>query len=480
MSPSEADERTGGPRPHAQCARPSPGRHHASASLRGRWTAPAGLSPTWRRILGALVGVQLAVIIVVAMTVTFRFHFLTLIDEEAHFAYIQQIAQHGSLPVLGKTENSQEGLAMSQGVYPRPTTIDPKKDGLGGYSYEAFQPPLYYIAAVPAFYLAPNYVDKVYTIRFFDALLLFTSIALAGRLCRLVLADRWMIGWSMTMVFFALPGVVVRFVTISNLALAVPLAVLFVSELWIAWSRRSLRRLLVAGVVLGFCVLTELELVVLIPVFVLVAVAEARRRRREQAIFRLAVIAIVPLVIMSPWFVFNESNYHMLTAGPIAIEEQTPIVNPHHLHYSITNLPNDTVTKILDPTLPAEWAFILSSHPALNYIDELLAVLLVPASIVMILALGRRLWSIPSAILGLPWLLNVFELWYIRYGEQWTILARYTFPTLPSLLVLAADGTDAIRARFLPVLVTAGATGGVIVIWAYLLFGYTGGYAIHW
>ncbi len=94
--------------------------------------------------------------------------------------------------------------------------------------------------------------------------------------------------------------------------------------------------------------------------------------------------------------------------------------------------------------------------------------------------MGRRLWSIPSAILGLPWVLNVFELWYIRYGEQWTILARYTYPTLPALLVLAAAATDTIRTRFLPVLVTAGATCGVAVVWAYLLFGYTGRDAIHW
>ena len=68
---------------------------------------------------------------------------------------------------------------------------------------------------------------------------------------------------------------VVRFVITFNLALAVPLAVLFVSELWIAWCRRSLRRLLSAQTLFGLCVLTELVLVFLIPVLTLVAVAEA-------------------------------------------------------------------------------------------------------------------------------------------------------------------------------------------------------------
>ncbi len=418
-----------------------------------------GFRPPGDECSGGLIVIQLAVTVVVTITMTFQFHFLTMIDEEAHFAYIQQIAEHGSLPVLGKTENSLQGLAMSQGIYPRPTTIDPKKDGLGGYSYEAFQPPRYYIAALPAFYVSSNYIDKVYAIRFFDALLLFASIALAGRLCRLVLADRWMIGWSMTMVFFALPGVVVRLVTISNLALAVPLAVLFVSELWIAWSRHSLRRLVIAGAVLGLCVLTELELVVLLPVFALVCVAEALRRRGERAVVRLAVIAVLPLVVMAPWFVFNESTYHMLTAGPIAIEEQTPIINPHHLHYPITDLPSTTVSSILEPTLPAEWTFALGGQAAVNYIDQLVAIFLIPVSLILILGMGRRLWSISSAILGLPWVLTVMELWCIRYGEQWPVADRYAYATLPAFLVLAADGMDTFRARFLPVLVTAGANG---------------------
>ena len=413
----------------------------------------------------------------VGLFTALHFHFFTAIDEEAHFSYVQQIAQHGSLPVLGKTETSLEGLALDQGVYPRRTTIDPKHYGLGGLSYEAFQPPLYYASAVPAFYAVGNFRDKVYAIRLYGYLLLLVSVVLAARLARAVLADRWMIGWSILLVFFTLPGVVVRCTTVGNLALAVPLTVLFGTELWIAWKRHSTGRLMLAGLLAGLCVLTQLELVLLLPVFALVLVAEARRRRAARTWAPLVVALLIPVVVTAPWFIFNEANYHMLTAASLAIKEQIGIINPHHLHFSINQLPNDTVGSILDPTLPAEWGAGLSGQPTLRFFVQALAVLMVPGSVVLILALGRRLWTVASAILGLPWLLNVVELWYIRYGQQWSIVARYTYPTLPLLLMLASDATETIRARYLPVVMSIGATVALSAIWWFYIFDYTGRFA---
>jgi 4-amino-4-deoxy-L-arabinose transferase-like glycosyltransferase len=422
--------------------------------------------------------VQIALVVTFSLVTVFQFHYWAPTDEEAHFSNIQQIAQHGSLPVLGKTETSQQGLAILQGIYPRPTTIDPKHFGLGGLAYEAFQPPLYYIVAVPVFDIAGNYIHKIYALRIFDLLLLLGTVALTARLNRVVLRERWMIGWSMTLVFFLLPGVIVRFVTISNLALAAPLTMIFATELWIAWRDHSSKRLMVAGAVVGLCVLTELELIVLLPVLGLVVVAEAYRRRSFPAVLPLVVAVAIPLVLIAPWFAFNEAHYHMLTAGPIAIREQMQVVNPQHLHFSLSQLPNDTVASILDPTLPGEWGPILAGHAALSYLDQLVAVLLLPAGLVMILSLGRRLWSIPTAILGLPWLLIVFEMWYIRYGEQWAIFVRYTYSVIPILLTLVAVSTDTFRARFMPVLVTALATTSVAIIWFFIIFGFTGPYQL--
>ena len=474
-----AEERVRSEEPTAE-----PRRRHTRSHVRSGGpgvslgTTPPGLSPFWRRALVALLAVQVIIIVTAGIVVAAQFKFPSVIDEDAHYSYVQQIAQHGSLPVLGKTETSLQGLALEQGIYPRPTTINPRTDGLGGLSYEAFQPPLYYITAVPAFDITGNYKDKVYALRAYGVLLLLVSVVLAARLSRAVLRERWMIGWSIVMVFFALPGVVVRFATIGNVGLAVLLAILFATELWVAWDRHATGRYMVAGAVLGLCVLTQLEMVILGPVFALVVVAEVWHRRSFRSWRPLIVAVAIPLLLVAPWFAFNEANYHMLTAGPIAIEEQTEINNPHHVHYSISQLPNDTVNSILDPTLPAEWGNALYGHAALAYLDQLLVVLLVPAGLVLALGLGRRLWTIRSGILGLPWILSVLEMWYIRYGEQWLIFARYTYPTLPILLVLVGEATETFRARFLPVVVSAGATASLICIWAFFLFSFSGTWSI--
>ncbi len=459
-------------------------------------STPPGLGRGWRGVLVGLLTVQVVTIAVLGVVVAFRAPVFSPVDEEAHYSYVQQIAQHGSLPVLGRSPTSLQGLEIAEGTYPRPPTRRYTLGELSGIDYEALQPPLYYLAAVPAFDLTPNYADKVYSLRLFDVVLLLATLAGAGRLARVVLRDRWMIGWAFTLVFFALPGVVVRFVTISNLPLAVPLAILFATELWIGWQRHSGRRLTLAGLFLGLAVLTQLEELFLVPVFAVVVGAEAWRRGRakpvrspgtartarppvRKVLAPLAVAVAVPIVLTAPWFLFNEANYHMLTAGPIAIAEQTPAVNPHHLHFALRNLPNDTVRYLSDPTLPEEWAGALAGLPALWYLEMLLAVLVVPASLLVTAGLGRRLWSVPVAILGLPFVANVFELWYIRYGQQWFITVRYLYTSLPILLVLAAGSAVCVlRSRVMPVLVTALATGGVLAIWAYFLWSFHGAWAL--
>ncbi len=472
--------------------------------------APPGLGRGWRRGLIGLLVLQLLVIGVLGVVVALRFPVFSPIDEEAHYSYVQEIAQHGSLPVLGRTRTSPQALAVEERTYPSPATTTYPPSELKAMSYEAFQPPLYYLTAVPAFDLTSNYRDKLFSLRFYDVLLLFASVAAVGRLARVALKDRWMIGWAFTLVFFALPGVIVREVTVSNQGLGILLSILFATELWIAWDRHAGRRYIAAGVVLGLAVLTEFELVELVPVFVLVVGAEAvgrwrarqpdliagspealseapisrrpahkARRSTRRALAPLAVALAVPLVLAAPWVAYNESTYHMVTAGPLAVAEQAPTVNHYHRHFAISNLPNDTASYLLHPALPDEWGGAFNKQPALSYLTTLLDVLMVPASLVMIVGLGRRLWSIRVAILGLPWVFNLLEMWYIRYGEQWSIEARYTYTALPILLVLAAGGACCVfGSRKLPVVVTMVATGSLVAIWAFLLTSGAGRWAL--
>jgi hypothetical protein len=432
----------------------------------------------WRQLLGTLVAVQLVGLVAVASIVAARFPVFSPIDEGAHYTYIQQIAQHGSLPVLGKTLASPQELAISQGVYPRPTTINPRTDGLGGLSYEAFQPPLYYMTAVAPFDLFHNYKTKVYAVRYYDVLLLVASALLSGLLARMVLGRRyWLFGWSAMLSVLLLPAVVVRSVTISNMALAGPMVLAFVVATWVAWRKHSSALYLVSGALAGLCVLTELELLAMLPVLLVVLVAEAWHRRPHPVsvaswsrhLLPVVAAGLVALVVIAPWIGFNEVHYHMWNAGKLAVREQMAIVNPHHLHFSLPQLPNDTVAFLSDPTLPAEWGGAFGGHPFFGYVDQLLAVAVIPLGLLVAVATLRRRLTIDSAIVALPWLLTIVVLWYVRYGEQWFITARYYYPELPVWILFVAGGVvGAARSPKTLVYLSALPVAGLALVWVNL------------
>ena len=145
------------------------------------------------------------------------------------------------------------------------------------------------------------------------------------------------------MLIFLMPGVVVRMVTISNLALAVPLGVLLGTELWITWERRSPRRLMLCGLLVGCGLLTDLYLVEFVPVAVLVAVVVLWHHRTRRDVLYACGGGVIAFLVVLPWLAFNEAKYHLLFAGPIAKREQLSIVNPHHVYFSANQVPGLTL-----------------------------------------------------------------------------------------------------------------------------------------
>jgi hypothetical protein len=115
-----------------------------------------------------------------------RFVVWAQIDEAQHFAYVEELAEDARLPWLGRDTVSDEVLAISHGTSPGPSPVDPAAAGLGGQSYEAFQPPLYYVLAVPAFLVAADHLDKVRVLRAFDVLLLLAAAGALWLLARQV------------------------------------------------------------------------------------------------------------------------------------------------------------------------------------------------------------------------------------------------------------------------------------------------------
>src|SRR3954452_24411015 len=136
--------------------------------------------------LRALIVAQVVAVAVLAAITVARYPVWTLVDEAQHFDYIQAIADDGRLPVITGLVSPQVE-AIDENVSPAPPRRDRARRGLAGRSYEAQQPPLYYLLATPAFSIASDYDTKVKVVRAFDVLFLLGAIAVFLLLCKEVL-----------------------------------------------------------------------------------------------------------------------------------------------------------------------------------------------------------------------------------------------------------------------------------------------------
>jgi len=415
--------------------------------------------------LTAVSAALVACVVITGSIIALRFQIYSPIDEGAHFSYVEQIANHGTLPVLGRTLESRQTVAVGLGVDPRVTPINVRSAGIDGLSYEAFQPPLYYVIAVPVFDLSSNYHTKVILLRFFGLLLLLCSIALFGRLCRLVLKERWLYGLATGMLVFALPGMVVSSVNISNSALELPLVIACVIELWQAWEKDSFKHLLWAALLLGLGVLTMLFALAFAPVFLLVAGILVWRQRTRRSVLLAGTAGMVAVFPIVPWLIWNQSTYHQLYAGSIAKAEQISIVNPTRLHYGLNYVIPLLPKRMFRPVLAQELALV--GHPAIGFWATVLGVFLTVGAVVVGL-LAPRLIASGYWILVLPWLSGVLLVVGITLVAQWpVVLSRYANATLPFLaLFIAASVLLLLRDAWAYVATVTGLSVFLIVLWA--------------
>lgn|GEM_PF-872038 len=416
-------------------------------------------------VFGASAVALVLCVVVFGSLVALRAPVWAPVDEGAHFEYVQYIAQHGSLPVLGKQYASLRDLKLDPTFSTRHWGTDPRKMGILGLAYEDFQPPLYYALAVPAYDLSGNLHTKVIILRFFDLVLLGASMLLLARLARRVMEERWLIGFTAGMLVLAMPGVVVRAVTVSNTSLAVLLTIAFATVLWIARATGRASRLVAAGVLLGLALLTNLFALVLFPVYVLVAIGVVRRSPTRRDLVLAGGGGAIACLLVVPWLAFNLVEYHALTATSLAKSEQQATVNPHHLFYGLGFVADKAGSWLIAPVMPQEWT--LADHPVLTWIVGLLTFAVVPLALLLGLSMGRRVVTAGYWILVLPAALNLLMCAGITYFVQWEIeLSRYMYPTLPLLAVFGAVSAVAMVRdhRLIPVTVAL-LTVGMVTLW---------------
>ena len=164
--------------------------------------------------------VQLAALLVAAVATVARFPVWALVDEAAHFDYVQSIAEDGRLPVLDEDRVHDEVLAIDEGVYPAAPRVPASERGLFGRSYEGFQPPLAYLLATPVVRGAerPRGASCGRCAGSASCCSAWRS-CLTWLLARRVVPDAPLAAFSAALTFLLWPGVVVRAVTFSNAGL---------------------------------------------------------------------------------------------------------------------------------------------------------------------------------------------------------------------------------------------------------------------
>lgn len=214
-----------------------------------------------------LIAAQLAVIAVAGLATVFSMPRFTG-DEAAHYSYAQSVAEDHRLPLLGEDLISSQAEAIYEGTYPAPGRLERTERGLGGYSYEAFQPPLTYVLAAPVFLAGgSNYVLKLRLLRLFGLVFLFSAAWLLWRLVRAITEpdEHPEPHFALALTVFLWSGMVLRTVTFSNAGLEIVIGIGLTIALWHAWRRSSPRFLLFAAVLFGVGLLTRLTVVTFLP-----------------------------------------------------------------------------------------------------------------------------------------------------------------------------------------------------------------------
>ncbi|HEX8103966.1 MAG TPA: glycosyltransferase family 39 protein [Solirubrobacteraceae bacterium] len=379
-----------------------------------------------------LVAVQVAAIVVLGLVTVIRFHVWAGVDERAHFANVEQLAEHGRYP------RQEELVSRDVQRVTLPDPPDPRSEGLYGRAYEGVQAPLYYALAVPAYLIPLDGRGKVTVLRLFDLALLLVALVLAAVLARELLGDRWRFGFAAVAVVVLWPGVLVRMITVSNDVLAVPAALLFALLAVRAYKQRTPRRLLLAGLVLGLAILTKATLVYLVPVLVLLAADVLRRPGPSRGARAAAVLALaLPALLVLPWVLVNHARYgtYALVGGTAEIAALFPVDPRLDVDGVLPRL-----GRLTEAALPQEFD---PTHqtPLGGIVTRGLVVALLAFAIAGAAAGRKRLGAAAAAALGLPLLAGVAGL-VVEFARDGTdvFFGRYLYGAALLFALLGAAG----------------------------------------
>ena len=251
------------------------------------------------------------------------------VDEAAHYDVIAQYAA-GVYPRDAATTIRPETLEIMQrsGVYgfvvdneyvkPDPG-LQPMPSGLTAdaqvlwirrhgweFSYEAFQPPLYYAVALPAWFAGHavgGALGSLYAVRIFDALLAALLAPLAMMILLALWPDHRGSAWAAAGLTAVLPGVALNLTSVTNDVLVSVLGAMCV--LVAVTGKWSWRRALLVGALFGAALLTKTSAVAIAPALGIALL----QTRRDGGVRPLLIAGAVAAACVIPWLASNVAIY---------------------------------------------------------------------------------------------------------------------------------------------------------------------------
>lgn len=260
-------------------------------------------------------------------------------DEPAHYNYVAYIAQTGTLPIMqmGDWDEALLDQLISQQF--------PSADSVATLRYESWEPPLYYILAVPAYDAGHGSLPaQVRDLRLFDvalgALTILVAFALARELfvrapvaavASLARRDRFVLALATPLLLVGLPMFAAVSGAIDNDALADLLgALLSLALVRLLVRRPTWRAALFAGVLLAAALLTKATLVpfaALVPAALVAAGLRAGLSSRRT--FGLAAVSLLcTFALLLPWLIRQGLTYGWNDVLATARHDQVVVNQP--------------------------------------------------------------------------------------------------------------------------------------------------------
>lgn len=363
-------------------------------------------------------------------------------DEPAHVSYVRQLAS-GSLPVIepGDYDQDYQGTVIS-------SEFDPQYS-VAPFSYEDWQPPLYYLLLTPVYLL---FDGALVPLRLVSVLLGAGVVLVAYLVGRQVWPGRERLALALaltTAVFVAfLPQHVAILASVNNDSLAELLIGLI---LWLLLRLRtevSGRLWLLVGVLLGLGFLTKATVYLMVPLAALVL--WWRYRRDRPALLANGLRVAVPAGLLGlPWWVRNMVVYGPLDPLATAAHDAVVVGQPRTVEWLALYGPGEVAGRFLRTTFQSFWGqfgWMALPLPSWIYAPLLLFTALVLLGLLWN-AFSRRSPD-PARRSPVPILLTAFLLSLLLYlGYNVTFVqhqGRYLFTALIPIGVAVAAGLGAL------------------------------------